>query len=162
MEFKATMDTSTKLITALVILILIVVMTIPFISIPKSIGTLSPILTALIPLIIFTIPILYKPINYSIESRNIIIHRFINQVVILKSKIESVEQIEKETLKGTIRSFGVGGLFGYFGKFYHNKFGIMTWYATRRNNYVLIITSSSKKIILTPDNPEDFVKEFYK
>ncbi len=39
--------------------------------------------------------------------------------------------------------------------------GAMTWYATRRNNYVLI-TTNNNKIIITPDNPENFVKEFYK
>ncbi|MBS4044542.1 MAG: hypothetical protein KGZ59_12085 [Chitinophagaceae bacterium] len=85
-----------------------------------------------------------------------------NDIKLLKSEIISVGQLEKEKLKGTIRTFGVGGLFGYFGKFYNNKIGVMTLYATRRSNYVLIKTSANKKIILTPDNPEDFVKEFYK
>ncbi len=162
MRFKASMDTSTKFITAFVILILFAVITFPFISIPKSIGILSPILTALITIIIFSIPILYKPKSYSIETNQIIIHRWINDIIILKNEITSVELLDKHKLKGSIRTFGVGGLFGYFGKFYNSTIGAMTWYATRRNNYILITTTSNKKIIITPDNPEDFVKEFNK
>jgi len=162
MEFKASMDKTTKLITTFVIFILIVVMILPFISIPKPLNILFPLFSALIPLIIFLIPILYKPKFYSIEVNQVIIHRTMNDIKLLKSEIISVGQLEKEKLKGTIRTFGVGGLFGYFGKFYNNKIGVMTLYATRRSNYVLIKTSANKKIILTPDNPEDFVKEFYK
>ena len=36
----------------------------------------------------------------------------------------------------------------------------MTWYATRRNNAVLVTTIYNKKIILTPNEPEKFVIEF--
>jgi hypothetical protein len=71
--------------------------------------------------------------------------------------IKSIELLDKESLKGTIRTFGVGGLFGYWGKFSNNKIGVMTWYATKRENAVLITTFSNKKVLLTPDNPELFV-----
>ena len=162
MNFKASMDKTTKIITAIVIVILIALVIQPFIFVPKSLSILSPILTALILIIIFSIPILYKPQAYIIESGNIIIHRIAKNVIFLKNEIDSIQQIEKEKLKGSIRTFGVGGLFGYYGKFYNSKIGAMTWYASRRSNYVLITTTSNKKIILTPDNPENFVKEFYK
>jgi hypothetical protein len=36
----------------------------------------------------------------------------------------------------------------------------MTWYATRRNNVVLVTTIHQKKIILTPNEPEKFVTAF--
>ena len=36
----------------------------------------------------------------------------------------------------------------------------MTWYATRRNKAVLVTTISDKKIVLTPDEPEQFVGAF--
>jgi hypothetical protein len=34
----------------------------------------------------------------------------------------------------------------------------MKWYATRMSNAVLITTGNNKKIVLTPDDPELFVK----
>ena len=63
---------------------------------------------------------------------------------------------------GVIRTFGVGGLFGYYGQFYNSKIGSMTWYATRQNNTVLVRTIDNKNIVLTPDEPEKFVANFDK
>ena len=56
--------------------------------------------------------------------------------------------------------FGVGGLFGYYGNFVNSTLGSMTWYATRRDKAVLITTLENKKIIVTPDSPEEFVASF--
>lgn len=72
----------------------------------------------------------------------------------------SAEVLEKDALYWSIRTFGVGGLFGYFGKFANAKLGNMTWYATRRDKTVLIKTAGNKKIILTPDDPNQFVADF--
>ena len=74
----------------------------------------------------------------------------------------SAQIVDKETMKWTVRTFGVGGLFGYFGKFANRALGSMTLYATRRNNYVLIITTDERKIIITPDEPISFVAQFNK
>jgi hypothetical protein len=74
-----------------------------------------------------------------------------------RNQIKSVELLDKEQLAWVFRTFGVGGLFGYYGKFANTKLGSMTWYATRRNKTVLIETLDNKKIILTPDEPEKFV-----
>ncbi len=62
-------------------------------------------------------------------------------------------------MKWTIRTFGVGGLFGYYGEFVNWKLGNMTWYATRRDKTVLIETVDDKKLIVTPDEPEAFIKQ---
>ncbi len=161
MEFKASMDKFTKITTVVVSLLLLSAIVLQFMAF-KNNNFWIPIFVSSFILLGFIITFLYKPNTYSIQSNQIIIHRYINDVAIEKTEIKSVVQIEKNELKETIRSFGVGGLFGYFGKFSSSKMGAMTWYATRRSNYVLITTSSIKKIILTPDNPEDFVKEFNK
>lgn len=52
----------------------------------------------------------------------------------------------------TIRTFGVGGLLGYFGKFYTPQIGHMTFYATQRTNRILIVDKQGKKFLLTPDD----------
>jgi hypothetical protein len=56
-----------------------------------------------------------------------------------------------------MRTFGNGGLFGYTGKYYNSRFGKMTWYCTQRKNYVLLILSDKKKIVITPDNPAELL-----
>lgn len=66
--------------------------------------------------------------------------------------IEQVRAVEEGEMNGLIRTFGVGGLFGYFGKYYANRIGNMTLYATQRKNRILIITKQHKKIVITPDD----------
>ncbi len=38
----------------------------------------------------------------------------------------------------------------------------MTWYATRKDKAIMIITNENKKIILTPNETEKFIEEFTK
>lgn len=58
---------------------------------------------------------------------------------------------------GSIRTFGIGGLFGYIGYFKNSILGSYKAYATNSEKAVLIETSD-KPIIVTPDDPDLFVK----
>lgn len=60
--------------------------------------------------------------------------------------------IPRDDLKWSIRTFGNGGVFGYYGKFFNNSFGSMTWFATRRENFVMLILKDGRKIVVTPDD----------
>jgi hypothetical protein len=114
-----------------------------------------------IPLIlVFVIVYLLRPNNYSISSDKLLIHRMLGDVEIDRNHIQSVEEIDESQVKNSLRTFGVGGFFGSFGKFWNGKLGSMTWYVTRKNNFVLVETKDQKKIILTPDKPEEFVASF--
>jgi hypothetical protein len=97
--------------------------------------------------------------SYTIETDNITINRRIGNIVINKSDIQSIKLLSKDDLKWTIRTFGVGGLFGYYGKFSNRKIGSMTWYVTHRNKTILITTTAGKKILISPDEPETFITE---
>lgn len=59
------------------------------------------------------------------------------------------------------KTFGNGGLFGFYGEFKNDRYGYMTWYATKRSNYVMLETTEREKIVLTPDNV-DMVTEIKK
>ena len=60
-------------------------------------------------------------------------------------------------MTGRERVGGNGGLFGFYGDF-KNTFGMMTWYATRLKNYIMIETTDNERVVITPDNT-DMVKE---
>ena len=77
-------------------------------------------------------------------------------VTIKRKDLLSVTEIGKRKVAG-IRTAGVAGLFGYYGNFLNFATGRMTWYATRRDRTVLLVTAANKKIILTPDEPAAFV-----
>jgi hypothetical protein len=117
---------------------------------------------AIILLLIYLICLLLKPINYQITEKELIIHRLIKNVHIKRSEIESLEVLEKSALSGSIRIFGVGGLFGWYGRFANKQLGTMTWYVTRRDKPILILTKSNKSIIISPDEVETFVSDFKK
>ncbi len=161
MNFKASMDKTTTILTATISVLFIVIIIFQFLAMYNT-SKWVVLITYSFLIILYLIVVLFKPRYYNLNYEELIINRTIGNVSIRKIGIKSVEIIDKEKLKGSIRTFGVGGLFGYFGKFYNSSFGAMTWYATRRSNYVLIKTSTNKKIIITPNNPDDFVKEFYK
>lgn len=50
-------------------------------------------------------------------------------------------------------------LVGFTGKYYNKNFGEMQWYCTKSKNYVLATLKDDRKIVFTPDEPEEFVNE---
>ncbi len=159
MIYKASLDKMAKAISFLFVMIAILMLLFPkLISIDNQgineLFFISPIL-----IIVSIICFILKPSHYILEEDAIIIHRMFNDVKILHSDILKVELVPAEKLKWSIRTFGVGGLFGYFGKFYNRNIGSMTWYATQRENFVLIKTSKNN-IIITPDDAENFVESY--
>ena len=81
-----------------------------------------------------------------------IIERPAGRKIVLLMDIKYVEVPTKESMYWTIRTLGNGGLFGYWGKFANTTYGDMTWYATRRSNYILLKLKNSRSIVITPDD----------
>ncbi len=109
---------------------------------------------------IFLLSYLYHAREYTVSSSQLIINRPISNVVIERTAIQSVRIVSSSEMGAVIRTFGVGGLFGYFGKFASSSIGKMTWYATRRDHYVLIRLTSGENIIVTPDETQEFCSCF--
>ena len=58
---------------------------------------------------------------------------------------------------GSIRLFGIGGVFGYIGNFKNSILGNYKAYVTHRKKTVLIVTKESQKILISPDDPVEFI-----
>jgi hypothetical protein len=159
MTYKASLDTFTK-ITTIGVTLLFAAIIIGQYPLIKYSGYAFPIFTTVLIVLTYFIAFAFRPIDYKILANELIIHRLAGNVKILRSQIKSVEVLDKKKIAWSVRTFGVGGLFGYYGKFANAKLGPMTWYATRRDRTVIIRTLNNKIIILTPDNPEEFVANF--
>ena len=159
MTYKTSLDNLAKVVT-IVTTILFAAIIVGQFSLIKDEGRSVPIFTTIILLLIYFGTFLFRPISYKLTDDKLIIHRPLSDIKIIRAEIQNVEQLDKEKLSWAFRVFGVGGLFGYWGKFSNTKLGSMTWYATRRNNAVLVTTIYNKKIILTPNEPEKFIIEF--
>ena len=113
------------------------------------------LLAALVPAAAIVGAAAYAPLKMSISSAGIEVHRLIGPVVIPFERISRVDLLEAERLRGSIREFGVSGLFGHFGRFRSKDIGPYTLYATSSGGYVLV--EADKPIVLTPERPEEFV-----
>ena len=157
--FTTSLDKFNKTTTIIFSVILIIILISGFFISPEN-GQDVFRYVAIPSIPIFVIVYLLRPHNYSISSDKLLIHRMLGNIEINLNDIQFVQEIDESQVKNSIRTFGVGGFFGNFGKFWNGKLGNMTWYVTRKNNFVLVETKNHKKIILTPDKPAEFVASF--
>lgn len=87
-----------------------------------------------------------------LESRAIRIKNSFVNFEIPFSEIKSIEKFTKKKIN--LRTFGVGGLFGYFGYFNGND----VWYVTNMKKKIKITMTSGKIYMLSPENLDDFVQ----
>lgn len=161
MLFRASMDMFTKISTAFVFLIFGAVLVFPYFFVKAFSMQLTSVLSFVF-LIITIICYVYKPLSYEISSSRIIIKRLVGSINIELSHVKEVKSIGKLAVFSTVRLFGVGGLFGYFGTFWNNKYGRMTYYATKRKGAVMIVTHKNALIVITPDDVDLFLEQFLK
>ncbi|PWK28575.1 PH (Pleckstrin Homology) domain-containing protein [Arcicella aurantiaca] len=154
--FTTSLDQSTKITTSAVLVLIAGIVGFSIYKIGQTDQQI--LLISIIPIIIIClIAYAYRPNNYSVSDDKLLIHRLIGDVEIKRRDIQSVEMIDESKVRNSIRTFGSGGFFGSYGKFWNSTLGKMTWYVTRKDNFVLVITTEEEKILLTPDEPEAFV-----
>jgi len=160
MNYKASFDNLTKIVTIGVTILFAFIIFLPLIFITDGSGDQNVIYTRVALLAIYIITYGFSTKYYQLTPDAVIIRRLFGNVKIKRSEITSIEIVEKENMGWIMRTFGVGGLFGYWGKFSSSKLGSMTWYATRKNKIVLITKINNKKIVITPDEAEQFISDF--
>ncbi|MHA4741782.1 PH domain-containing protein [Dyadobacter sp. MSC1_007] len=158
MIYKASWDKSVKIITIGVTILFLAILSMPLVK--KDENLVGQFFLGAMIILTYVGVYLFRPVNYKLTSDKLIVHRPFSDVSIDRSLIESVSLLEKGALKFTIRTFGVGGLFGNYGRFYNTHFGKMIWYATRMDRAVLVKTIDGKKIVVTPDDANGFVSQF--
>lgn len=72
------------------------------------------------------------------------------------SKLKSVEY-EPGAMMGSIRIFGVEGLFGFIGYFRNSILGSYHAYATNKKHAV-VLNFDGTEVVITPEKPSEFVK----
>jgi len=164
MESKASLDTLGKIITSLTF-VLVLGIIIKFIYLLQTHNDIRIIYywscAIFILFLIITISYLFSPKKYVIKQKDLLIKRIIGSKIIHIADIADVKQLSRADTRFLIRYFGVGGLFGWYGKFWNRKYGKMTFYASKRKNLIMIKTKRSEKIVISPDN-FDFINEIIK
>ena len=100
------------------------------------------------------------PQRLEIGEDKIVVLRRYKSVTINRSEIKSVQLLSKSDFRNVLRLSGVGGLFGYFGRYYSSKLGSFTLYATSFQNLFLIRKWDGKSVVIScaePDKMEIFL-----
>lgn len=160
MTFSATLDTQAKLVTTVCLFLFSASFVLPFFNHGAPMSIIVPFTIAIIPIILIIYSFLIMSLNYVVYNGNIIIRRRIKTIVLTQENIIDVQVFQRSLLKKQGYIFGVKGFFGYTGKTYLNGVGILRWYGTRKDKTVLITTNDHRNIIITPDEPEAFIKAF--
>ena len=112
---------------------------------------------ALMPLVILFGTALFTIRGYSISSDNILVHRLLWSTVLPRAGLESA-QVEPDTMRGSIRTFGNGGAFSFTGFFYNKRLGSYRAYVTDPRRTV-VLRYANRRVVLSPASPEDFVSD---
>ncbi|SMO66710.1 PH domain-containing protein [Gracilimonas mengyeensis] len=95
--------------------------------------------------------------GYSVQNEKLKILRLGWSKDLSFSSIKKIEYTPNAML-GSIRTFGVGGLFCYLGYFKNSVLGSYKAYATHRKRTVVVTTQDDDQIVLSPEKPKDFVE----
>lgn len=158
MEFKASLDLTGKLMTVGVCVLLGAIAARHLYRIVATRPSQAEVLVTLAEVaFLLAIPLfsyLFSPQKYVLRDRALVIQRAVRSVVLPFEQIESVEVLSPEDVSGAFRYFGVGGLFGYYGRFWRPELGRVTFYLKNKTNPIAITTKRGEKLIVSPDSPE--------
>lgn len=150
MRYRASLDTTAKLLTSAVILLMLFILYRNFFAVQISLAIKLVVVVGF--WIILFLSWAFSTSAYEVDSENIIIHRQYGKVVIPLSNVKSVRTVNKKELGTLIRTWGSGGLFGYYGNFRSTRMGKLKLYTTQRKNLVLVTTLDEDHILLSPDD----------
>lgn len=141
----ATYDTTSKIITTVVFVIVVIVIVLTRNAI---IGGLCAALIA--------VSFLYSIRGYEITGGAIVVKRFLGKVLIPLDSVRGIRAATPADFEGSIRLWGNGGVFGYYGLFQTTKLGKCSFYVTNRNNTVVVATDE-KNFVLSPADVAGFI-----
>lgn len=91
--------------------------------------------------------LLTMPRYLIVQNGLLIITHPIGRTVIEKSDVVKIEAIDRSELRGSIRLFGSGGFFGWFGIFRNSRFGTYRLYCGQLENLYLVKTQTKSYVI---------------
>jgi hypothetical protein len=96
---------------------------------------------------------LSAPRALRLEGMQVVVERRSGPIRFATSKAEA---LGADRLHGSVRTFGVAGLFGSFGSYRNATLGSYRKFATRSSGYVLLTTERGP-VVVTPADPDAFL-----
>lgn len=144
-SFSASYDRTTKIISAAISLLFLVI-----------VAATHNVAVGCLCLIVLIGTYAYSPRGYAIQERSLIVKRLIGDVHIPLDDLREVRATTSDDLRGCLRLWGNGGLFGYYGLYRTSKLGRCTWYVTNRSRTVVLI-AGEKTTLVSPADVNGFL-----
>ena len=144
-SFPASYDSTTKIMSAVICVMLVVIAAATRIELAAGVGV-----------ILIGLSYGYSPRRYTVSERSVMVSRLIGNVRIPLDDVREIRSAAADDLRGAIRLWASGGLFGYYGLFRTPKLGKCTWYLTNRSHAVVLITGA-KTALFSPDDVDGFL-----
>ncbi|MDR2894080.1 MAG: PH domain-containing protein [Alistipes sp.] len=144
------------------------VIAITCISLCVVLGCLIPLVLAKAPslllkwsiIAVVVIPIVYcaawTPRYIALIDDNLVFKKVVGNITIPIQTINKIYQIDSDTLNGSIRTFGSGGVFGYLGRFKNKVLGNYSMYITERKNLIVVKTNDTT-YVFNCNNQQRFI-----
>jgi len=154
-EFSAPWSRSVCLATAGSVAVLLVIMLAGLFTGPRQLLVWRMAMVG-VPLVVLLGALPFMVRGYTLTDRHIEVRRLGWITVLPLAGLVAVTG-EPEGLRGSLRLFGNGGLFGISGWFWNRRFGRFRAYATDPGRVVLLRYQDGKKVVVTPHDVQHFI-----
>lgn len=110
-----------------------------------------------LPVAILFGSLLFMVRGYSLTSDALLVHRLVWTTRLPLSSLRSA-QAEPDAMRGSLRTFGNGGLFSFTGRYTNGKLGGYSAYVTDPRRAV-VLDFGTRKVVVSPAVPEEFVND---
>ena len=158
-NFTASLDSLAKSITFTVCLVIVI----PFFTIFMQYKKLNQPLLLLPPAVValsLVIVALYRPNGYALSNDGLAVLRPAGPVRYPLQVIRSIAPVATKDLGFGLRTFGVGGFLGYWGRYRYQHIGAATLFVTDRSKMLLVTLADNRRIIISPDDTAGFLQAF--
>lgn len=118
------------------------------------VATHSPIF-AIPLLLIVVVSYVLAPQGYAVADGFLVVRRVAGNIRIPLNDIRSIHAADSGDLTGSIRLWGSGGLFGYYGLYRTPGIGVCRWYVTDRSRPVFV--TAGKTYVVSPLDTDAFI-----
>lgn len=117
-------------------------------------------IAAIFILIAIVAALAFAPRGYVIEGKKLHVRTVMARFTYDLSQLSDVRVAAAREVfsPGTVRTFGVGGLFGYYGYFKNPQLGKFLAFATDRKRLV-VLRFPQKTLVISPHDPHGFLRE---
>ena len=154
-EFPAPWSRSLYLVTTLTVSLLLVIMLVGLTMGPRQLLVWRAAMVG-VPLVVLLGALPFTVRGYILTDQHIEVRRLGWRTTLPLAGLVAVSG-EPEGLRGSVRLFGSGGLFGITGWFWNRRIGRFRAYATDPGRVVLLRYRDGRKVVLTPHDVQHFI-----